>query len=711
MRVKPIRLLLIIVLALLPGACAHDTQWLYRAEYDILATNTDDDWFLIDGNHAAEFRVDGLVEVHWVNDEDAEEVLGPYTITAVAGTMNGTRISIDESVPDEDLAGAVLMQVSDEDSEPDPEQILISFETTGNFTSDIWYYIVFNFSQANGTSVSTEAQPIAEISDEDRCKNWEMYVLIHQDDTGGTELSSLRTTRLPTVLAANEGPLDATTGFFNDDDLIDVAVACNLDNTLELFPAYDPDIYDIEDIKYWDDDEVIAGGGGPGPYRIHGGDQNGDGVDDLVVLYEGNGADNGFLRILAGDDVDIDGKHDGSFTQFGSDLDLGVTPVDWLIYDVLEDEDLDFNSDGYPDLAVLGTVGGTGQLLVLNGLEGGGFELGNTYGTAAEPVSLAGGVLLDNTFDLAVGSNSGTGGTGEVQVFTADGSGGFTASTVLSVDGILANVAVAKMFGAVLDVVATFNTETQGGVAIFLNEADAFFTEEAEVITYNGSAYCLLPLDTSDDNYRDIVITDGVPDEDNHTMYIIQRDGTKPTQFVFEDEIINYLVDAGPGRIHLTDLDGDGYRDDFVIPSYSPDSTTNSINLVYGQGESNFTDASRYWTDYQPESLTLQPWYAGHNLGPNSFTLAIDPLNFYNLTQLEVDDFVVSIMTGTTAPDFNRNVIGGVEQDGEILESMDPPIGVNVNVDYLQDESNTNRVLEVPSDPAADLYFWRIEVI
>ena len=44
------------------------------------------------------------------------------------------------------------------------------------------------------------------------------------------------------------------------------------------------------------------------PNPSQGDDSDGDGIDDLVVLYEGSGTDTGFLRILAGNDVDIDGE-------------------------------------------------------------------------------------------------------------------------------------------------------------------------------------------------------------------------------------------------------------------------------------------------------------------------------------------------------------------------------------------------------------------
>src|SRR5262245_6141643 len=115
-----------------------------------------------------------------------------------------------------------------EAADPFPVEVHMAFRTRGTFDAGTWYYIVFNFTSAPNTSLTVN--PIDRISNEDRADRWEMYIAYNRNQNGEETLVTLQRPRVPTVLPTARGPVDTATADFDANGIMDVAVACSLDN-------------------------------------------------------------------------------------------------------------------------------------------------------------------------------------------------------------------------------------------------------------------------------------------------------------------------------------------------------------------------------------------------------------------------------------------------------------------------------------------------
>lgn len=732
----PLAALLTILTAGL-GGCAHDTSWLFNASYPIIAVDQVAGTFTIADDYRANFvkpPVAGSTE----EEEEPGELFyqidvdnstlndGIYSVTAVEVTDGNTVITVEETILDA-TANGYLMLVAPEGMAIEPSTVQLYFRTLDTLDSDIWYYMVFNFSKAPEFSnqvVPDDGKPFNELSNVDRGRNWELYVVLHPLSEGNNELYALQRPRLPTLIETGRGPMDVATGYFTEgeipapdttvsaDDKVDIAVACKQDGKVQLILGLLPK---LDDPVYFAPPLDIAAGAGPGPMRLHAAEFTGDANLDLLVLYEGDGTA-GSLRVLAGDGA-------AGFTRSGVDVVLTGRPVDWQVVDV--------NADGRLDVAVLTQNAGAGQVqtylweAVEEPAEG---ELAYTFApgpvlaVGGDPVAIASGEFTAGTVDLVVADGS------ELWVFTGAGDGTFAAAFAdpLEIDSQINGVAAGTMIGARDDIVVTYLAmvaveglgEVQRGFVQLLRNTQeeelAFETSPQGTVYFDGEPGYLLVHNTGREagDLEDVVVVDGRMLESpsptpNQTLYILRGDRDSG-QFAWDTEIINYLTaGAEPTRIHLADFDGDGFANDFVIPNSVDDETGNSVNVFIGLGQHNYTSTDRYWTDDPPQQLNLQEWHLSHTVGPNYFELFIDPEYFYDLTRFPRKSFVVDFMTGTSAIEYDRNSDG----EGRIEEHLTSPVVVPIVLDHFDDDQLSPKTEELVSDPSANIDWWKVEVL
>ena len=103
---------------------------------------------------------------------------------------------------------------------------------------------------------------------------------------------------IPTLLPTARGPVDVTSGDFDGNEVIDIAVACNLDDVVQIMlgtptTAINP--------VFYEDAFTVENASGPGPLRIHCSEMNGVAGEDMLVIYEGDGTTGPFYRLLPAD--------------------------------------------------------------------------------------------------------------------------------------------------------------------------------------------------------------------------------------------------------------------------------------------------------------------------------------------------------------------------------------------------------------------------
>jgi len=738
--------LLMLTLAVGTVGCAHDTSWMFNADYEIVAVDIEAGTFTITGAIRSDF-VRPPSEEQEQEEEPAEQfyqikVLNSplndrtYTVVAVEEAGEELVITVTEAIPDATVGGVVQL-IEPEGTQLDPKEVLLYFRTVGELDSDYWYYIVFNLSRAPelyNQVVPDDGIPFNQISGADRARNWEMYVLLHPTGQGDTEAYALQRPRLPTTIATARGPMDATTGYFTEGEILesgttipvsfelDIAVACRLDGKVQLIQGLQPD---LDDPVYFVPAEDIAAGDGPGPIRLHAAEFTGDNFLDLLVLYEGAEAA-GALRVLAGDGI-------GGFTAAGADVPVDGTPIDWHV--------ADFNGDGRLDIAVLTTSEGAGQVGTwlweaveepAEGEESFTLTAGEVLPSGDDPVAMSGGLLEGGTVDLVVAN----GGTveeedGQVRVFLGPGDGTFTAGPQEGISGQVLGVEVGEMLGTRDDIVVTYFAmaeiddgvqEQRGFVSLLRNTEEeelAFDSTASGTMYFDGEPRHPLIHDTAQEpgSLTGVVVVDGRLLETpaalpNQTMYILRRDRDSSEFAWYKDErnrieIINYLTSgAEPTRIHLANFNGDEVVNDFVIVNSADDDAGNRISIFHGLGRHNYTSADIYWTDDTPESLYAQEWYLRHTVGPNSIELVMDPDYIYDLAFLPVGSFTVDFMTGTRPIEY----LGVVEEDGLVEDNLVPPVVVPIVVDHEDNDQYNPRADVFVTDPAADIVWWDVGV-
>lgn len=590
-----------------------------------------------------------------------------------------------------------------------PLEVKLAFQTRGSLSPDTWYFIVFNF-----TSESTaEADaPIDRISDDDRGANWELYVALNTNTVGEDTLVTLQRPAVPTVLPVDEGPVDAVVEDVNQDTLMDLIVACRGAGVVLAMVGREIEANSSYDAVFFTDATPVDTG--PQPFRLFANQFSGEAPTDLLVLYAGEDGRTPFLRVL-------DGTGTGGFiAQEDALLSPGI-PIDALVADL--------NGDLILDLALVSTQeeGGEGELTIIIRGTDGSFNETDTYPLGPDPAQIAIGQLDDSGLDLAVAVRGTAAQNGAVHIFYGAGDGTFTPrETPLEIQGTCTSVDLAQMLfntGDTIDdvLVGYIDDSGKGNLGVYINnmvaEGEAPEPGEAFGELFLSTPTHILPyyivaFDTGDDNHLDALVVDGAPGSGIST-FLIQRGltedegGFSASTFVWDPEPITYPSGVETSRIFLADIDQNGIID-VIAPNSADAEGGNSVSLFYGLGKDNFTSADIYWIDQPPEPLVFQDWYLDHTVGPNFFELTLDPGLFYDLARRAPTAFVFDFMTATTGIDIANNLAF----DGEVIDSMQVPERVPMEIGYYNDEQNSQKVdTGTVAQPSEDLVDWRVEVL
>jgi hypothetical protein len=601
--------------------------------------------------------------------------------------------------------------------QPYPNQVILSFQTRDNLSPDLWYYMVFNFTE---TANTTEQAPFPEVSQADRGRNWQLYVGYHPAANGQPEQwVTLQRPNLPTIFSTTSStpisgtPSDAAAADLTGDNLIDIAIAEPADGIVQIVPSAQQ-INTLIPVYY---DAPFTAYQGTAPRLVFASDFNADAKNDLLVLDAGSASVGPFAVVLTGQP-----GNDPLFTA-GTPLALGGVPTDALLDN--------FGGDAQPDLAVLETApGGVHNLVILLNNGQGVFTPGSTTALGGTPVELAVGELNgDGDRDVVVGLDR-AGGTDAVEIYTGDGNGHMAAAGTRSVPATLRGVAVGEMNGSLDDVVVSYGADAvTGAVGVFLrNTTSPTLGTTLESQTIGAPAGYTLARDFGGDSRGDALVLNGDAVSGNQLTIMrgerLVDTTTFSSRFVWNTEPITYLTDRGPIRAKLVRLNGDEV-DDFLTINAADDSDGPSVSLFFGLGKYNFTNADVYWTNAAPVDLINQQWHLAHAVGPNSISLTIDPGLFYDLARQPPganpgappaqtpnlnDGFYVQFMVATS-PIEVETLQGNLDQLGKVTDSLQTPVLIPMVPGTTNDEQQTPLANQtIAPIPSQDINYWAIEV-
>jgi hypothetical protein len=631
------------------------------------------------------------------------------------------------------LAGLVLaastcardINAGQEIEEPFPLQFTIGMEVAEDAAltnAPAWYYMVFNFS--NVPQPQSTKNPVDQIANELRGRNWELYISFHRDENGIEEILTDQRTRLPTLLRTATNPVDAGSGSFNPttDMAPDIVAITRAGGTVELFLG---EINDITDNNFFLASRTINTG--PAPMRVFTGgpnvgqgslsqtpfDFNADSRQDLLVIFAGTGPGSAFIRPLLS-------NGDGTFTA-GTETPIAGIPVDAVLADVDPPE----TGLATLDLVIL-TVdapGGAGTVRSYLGGTAGAFTAGPTVAVGSDPTQIAGGAIDADDLDLAVANA----GDDTISVLFGDGAGGFTVEDTLDVPGEVHGVSVNTMFGTGGDVAFTYSDATNAGfTGVYLRETDGDFGATPLTQTLERPVDGpIVTFDAGKDNRIDVVAVDRLGGGADGNFLIeptIRVDSTTPggpEDFGWNDTPIVYGAGSEPFRPVPTDIDADGDID-LLIPSAGGGDSGNNIAVFYALGRYNYTNDDIYWTDAldaPPQNLTEQPWYVSHSFTGNRMEVTIDATQFFDLTQLPPEEllrgqtsrefFQFDLMTGDYPIDLRRKEN---ETFGIVREHFTQPVSVPMTIGHLDNEVTSPRVAQTVAPAALNITDWFIEV-
>jgi hypothetical protein len=393
---------------------------------------------------------------------------------------------------------------------------------------------------------------------------------------------------MKTDYATGNGPYSVTTGDFNSDGILDLAVTNGGSNSVSIL---------LGDGSGGKGDGTFTAKvdypTGNNPLYIATGDFNSDGILDLAATNAGSDS----VSILLGDGSD--GKGDGTFSA-KVDYPTGNSPF----YIATGD----FDSDGILDLAV--TNGGSNSVSILLGDGSGGkgdgtFTARVDYPTGNSPFYITTGDFdADGILDLAVGNfdsdnvsillGNGSDGqgygtfAGKVDYPTGDGPRSLTAGD-FNADGIL-DLAVTNGGSNNLSILLGDGSSGKG---------NGTFAAKVDYPTGNGPQG-IATGDFNADGIIDLAVTNSV--SDNLSILLGYGSGGRGNA-TFEDKA-DYTAGDGPTSVTTGDFNSDGILD-LAVGNF----TSNNVSILLGngsggQGNGTFAEKVDYTAGDGPASVT-----------------------------------------------------------------------------------------------------------
>ncbi len=346
--------------------------------------------------------------------------------------------------------------------------------------------------------------------------------------------------------------------------------------------------------------DLILGGN---PLGIASADFNGDGKQDLAVLYGPSGATRTFVAMFLG-------NGDGTFTLLNT-FDTGFA-APWLIT-------ADLNHDNRPDLVIANGFGRSISVLLGNG--DGTFGTSNVVPLPGRIESvIAGDFNGDGKLDLAAPNFEPQPYT--VSILLGNGDGTFGPSTeypTLDVPFIV----IADDFNHDGKLDLALNTD-QGTVSVIgsvlLGNGDGTFQPRKDFATGFMQSADLASGDFNSDGKTDLVVANNA--DDSVSILLGSGDGTFTPQS-------SIALPVTPFRLVTRDVDGDGKMDLVVARRNSA-----TVSILVGKGDGTFGAPADFDTGLGPQFVVV------NDLNGDS---KLDPVT------ANTDDGTVSILLNTTA--------------------------------------------------------------
>ncbi len=251
----------------------------------------------------------------------------------------------------------------------------------------------------------------------------------------------------------------------------------------------------------------------------------------------------------------------------------------------------DFNGNGVPDLAIVGSNG----VSIFLGKGDGTFETPKTNATGLAPMAVAVGDFNgDNVQDLAVANS----GSNTVSVLLGNGDGTFRTQVAYGTGRAPSSVQIADVnWDGIPDLVVANTADND--VSVFLGNGDGTFQSPRSYRTGRAPRKVVIG-DFNGDGYLDLATANAA--DNNVTVLLGNGDGTFGTAQTF-------AAGADPESIETGDFNGDGIADLLVANRMN-----NSVSVLLGKGDGTFQPRVSYSTGVGPLQIVLGDFNGDHLL-------------------------------------------------------------------------------------------------
>ena len=313
--------------------------------------------------------------------------------------------------------------------------------------------------------------------------------------------------------------------------------------------------------------DLILGGN---PLGVASADFNGDGKQDLAVLYGPSGATRTFVAMFLG-------NGDGTFTLLNT-FDTGFA-APWLIT-------ADLNQDNKPDLVVANGFGRSISVLLGNG--------DGTFGTS-NVIPLPGRIESviaadfngDGKLDLAAPDFEPQ--PYAVSILLGNGDGTFGPNTDFPTLDV-PYVVIADDFNHDGKLDLAVNGQF-GGVSVLLGNGDGTFQPKVDSSTGFAQSSHIASGDFNNDGKPDLVVTNNA--DDSVSILLGNNDGT----FTLQPSI---ALPVTPFRVLVRDVDRDGKLDLVVVRRNSA-----TLSILTGKGDGTFGSPTDFSTGLGPQFVVV----------------------------------------------------------------------------------------------------------